>query len=256
MKATLFSFLIVSLLLVSLHKPGTKMAHPDAFATDTLHWETETCTHIGTFDKSKYTKKQLREMYKLWFVYSSPPSFSQNFVFDPKKYYEFDSEAELGKLERGCMMRHKQYARMNLPEGSVWDDLRKNRMKNLNEYYALAKTELQAHKDPRVLLDSRFSKSCTQYAEALASKDTMKLMASWGSLMKEREAGNFSEALFIKNKNSLTPENRIAYARTYLMAYGWHNCANRQIDHEIPNVNYQQEFEKLFIKVETECDEP
>ena len=228
----------------------------NATATDTLSWYTELCDHTGTFDTSKYTKKQLQDTYKLWFAYSSLALLTRDKETDADKYNSFDSKAQLKKLEAEYKSKKKELKNLALVSGKVWEELRQNRMKNIDEVYELCKINLEAYSNPKVLLKNRFTKYCPDYAEALASKDTLKLMAAWGKLLKEREEGNSSDSSFDRYKNSLTPEARIAHARSYLLAYGWHNCANRQINHDTPNVNYQEAYGKLFVSVETECEEP
>ncbi len=228
----------------------------NAMTTDTLSWYTELCDHVGTFDTSKHTKKQLQDTYKLWFVYSSLPLLTRDKETDPDKYNTFDSKAQLKKLDAEYKAKKKELKGLALVNGKIWEELRQNRLKNMDECYELCKINLEAHSNPKVLLKNRFTKYCPEYAEALASKDTLQLMAAWGKLLKEREEGNFSESSFDRYKNSLSPEAQIAHARSYLLAYGWHNCANRQINHDTPNVNYEGAFEKLFLSVETECEEP
>lgn len=175
---------------------------------------------------------------------------------DPEKYNSFESKGQLKLLKKEYAAKKKELKNLALVKGNIWEELRQNRLKNLDEWYELSKINLEAHSNPQILLNNRFSKYCPEYAEVLVSNDTLKLMECWGRLMSKQENRNFSEASFNKYTNTLSPESRLAHARSYILAYGWHNCAIRQINHEIPNVNYQGEFEKLFISVETECDEP
>ncbi|AWH86484.1 hypothetical protein HYN59_15815 [Flavobacterium album] len=231
-------------------------SHKSIVATDTLHWDTELCNQVGTFEKSKYTKLQLRNAYKLWFTYNALQINTRNVVFAPGEYYSFDSKGQLEELEKEYKAKKAEYASMKLPPGKIWSALLQNRIKDLDATYELAKLDLEAISNPKVLLKNRFTKYCTEYAEALASDNTLQLMAAWGKLKAEKHMGGYTTKNFNRYKNSLNYRMRIAAARTDLLTFGWHNCANRQIDHETPNVNYQEEFEKLFISVETECDEP
>lgn len=254
MKQTLLSLLILPLLLFFLHRPNKTLPRPQAIATDTLHWETELCTQIGTFDKSKYSKEQLRGAFKLWFTNNALQISTRDVVFNAKEYSTFDSKGQLLKLEKEYAIKKAAYAAIKLPPGRIWKDLLQNRIKDLDETYELSQLSLKAHSDPSVLLKNRFAQHCPEYIEALASEDPELLMAAWQRLKARKDS--YTESSFTKYKNSLTPEMRIAAARTDLLTYGWYNCANRQIDHEMPNVNYSEEFDKLFISVEVECDEP
>lgn len=256
MKQILLSLLTLPLLAITLHIPHNKATKAPPIATDTLHWETELCTHIGTFDKSKYSKEQLKGAFKLWFTNNALQISTRDVVFNAKEYYTFDSKGQLLKLEKEYAEKKAAYAAIKLPPGRIWKDLLQNRIKDLDETYELSMLSLKAHSDPSVLLKNRFAQHCPEYIEALASEDTELLMAAWQRLKAERDMGNYSESSFNKYKNSLTPEMRIAAAKTDLLTYGWYNCANRQIDHEIPNINYSEEFDRLFISVEEECDEP
>jgi hypothetical protein len=238
------------------HQISGQKKQDNITSTDTLSWYTELCDHVGTFDTSKYTKKQLQDTYKLWFAYSSLALLTKDIETDADRYNTFDSKAQLKKLEAEYKAKKKELKGLALVNGKIWEELRQNRLKNMDECYELCKINLEAYSNPKVLLNNRFSKYCPEYAEVLASNDTLKLIACWGKLMSEQENRNFSETLFDRYTNSLSPESRVAHAKSYILAYGWHNCANRQINHDTPNVNYEGAFEKLFLSVETECEEP
>mgnify|MGYP001420022703 CR=1 FL=1 len=220
MKPALLSLLIPPLLLFFSHQHNKTAAGHEAVATDTLHWETEFCTHIGTFDKSKYSKEQLRGAFKLWFTNSSHQINTRYVVFNAKEYYNFDSKGQLLMLEKEYAGKKAVYAVIKIPPGRIWKDLLQNRIKDLDETYELSKLSLKAHSDPSILLKNRFAQHCPQYIEALASEDTELLMAAWQRLKAEKDTGSYSESSFNKYKNSLSPKMRIAAARTDLLTFG------------------------------------
>ncbi|MGQ2984525.1 hypothetical protein [Flavobacterium sp.] len=255
MKPTLLSLLIIPLLPLLSQRPDNAVMHSPAIATDTLHWDTETCHYIGTFDRSKYKKEQLRGAFRLWFTNNALQISTRHVVLNAKEYYSFDSKGQLLKLEKEYAGKKAGYAAMKVPPGRIWSDLLQNRIKDLDETYELAMLSLKAHSNPSVLLKNRFAQHCPEYIEALASEDTELLMAAWQRLKAKKDTGSFTESGFNNYKNSLTQEMKIAAARTDLLTFGWYNCANSQIHHDLPNIPYSGEFEKLFLSVEEECDE-
>jgi hypothetical protein len=46
------------------------------------------------------------------------------------------------------------------------------------------------------------------------------------------------------------------YARLEIMKFGWWNSANHVIPHVNKSYNYAEEFKRLLIDVDCECDEP
>ena len=67
---------------------------------------------------------------------------------------------------------------------------------------------------------------------------------------------NGAPDVFWKRHNKLlTSDDKLLYAKLDLLGYGWNNCANNYVFHTDTSLEYENEFEKLFIKVTSECDE-
>jgi hypothetical protein len=59
-----------------------------------------------------------------------------------------------------------------------------------------------------------------------------------------------------KYNEKYNSKDRLIYAKIELMTYGWWNCSNSQIKRINNDGTMEKEFNKLFIHIETECDEP
>ena len=61
--------------------------------------------------------------------------------------------------------------------------------------------------------------------------------------------------ILLSKINKITYVN-IKHARMEVMTYGWWNSANHLLPHVNTHYRYEEEFEKLLIDIECDCDEP
>ena len=54
----------------------------------------------------------------------------------------------------------------------------------------------------------------------------------------------------------ITPKDKRDYALIDLITFGWGNCANDKVQRVSHDEKMNNEFNALFIKIDSECDEP
>jgi hypothetical protein len=259
MKAVHF-FIMTLLTVCSCTKPGTIAIQHTAVKKTVLKsysifkWETELCSHEGKYDPEKYSEQQLQNTFDLWFTYNALQLNTRDYEIYVEDFKSFDAAAQLEKLEQEYSSKKHTYNKMILLPGAYWEDLRKSRLRELEEEFELKKITLKAHLNPSALLKNRFTKNCLRYAEALSSADTIAMFNEWIEL--EKEMGNTNPTQSEKFKKIINSPDRLIHARMTLMVYGWHNCANKQVYRDNSKVNYSELFSQAFESVNEECDEP
>lgn len=256
MKIQLLLLSLNVLVLTACGKPQSLALDPTS--TNNTHgifkWETEMCSHEGTYNTKKYSQQQLKDTYSLWFTYDALQLNTRDYeMTSPEKFKNFNAVSQLEKLEEEYQAKKTTYKNMQLLPGKLWKDLLKTRMHELEDCYELKKINIQAYTDPQILLNNRFTKHCHKYAEALTSRDTLVLLNAWKAM--EEEKGTSNPTSLEKFSKNIKIQDRVIYARMNLMAFGWHNCANNYVFHDDPKVSFREEFEKIFITVTQECDE-
>ncbi|MES2593646.1 MAG: hypothetical protein V4608_17310 [Bacteroidota bacterium] len=215
-------------------------------------WSEGMCEMTGTFNPSQYTVEELNNT---WSLTSGGSSLG-----DVINY--FDSESF---QPPGFDTINAQYNRTltNLKElklvtrgSKYWEQLRQQRILELEDEYKLKKITIEAYQNPSILLKNDFTDSCLLYASALASTDTSTIFSAWRQLHSEQLKHNGApDVLEKKFQDMFDSPDKLKYAKSALMGIGWWNCANHQILHIENDGKMAEEFAKLFLKVQTECDE-
>lgn len=215
-------------------------------------WNTELCTNEGSYDSNKYTASELTATYKLW--WDSHGYLDLDVL--PRNDDEFPT-ATIEKLDQEYNQGLKELQNLKVVNENYWLELKKNKIRELNERYELKKIALAASSRPQVLMENRFTEHCSEYAEALSSTDDELLIQKWTELVKKQMETNGSPERVLAKFNQQNASNRrLFYARNQLLTYGWWNCANKVIYHFEDDGTPQNEFEKLFSNIKKECDEP
>ncbi|WP_294821990.1 hypothetical protein [uncultured Flavobacterium sp.] len=242
-------------------KPVTIEASPEKeipkSTAAVFHWQDELCDHNGTYDYNKYTVSQLEGTHFLARCAGSLDLDVSTNISSPKGFDTFDKEALAGELDEKYKEWKEKYNSLDIVPQPFWQNLRMQLLKALDMRYELKKIMLESYDNPQILLDNRFANGCREYGEALASGDHDAILAAWRDFYDELIASGKmhpdSRHVFEEKYNS---DDRLRHAIADLSTYAWYNCANHQIKDPDTNISYFGEFEKLFIKVESECDEP
>lgn len=215
-------------------------------------WNTELCTNEGSYDSNKYTASELTATYKLW--WDSHGYLDIDVL--PRNDDEFPT-ATIEKLDQEYNRGLKELQNLKVVNENYWLELKKNKIRELNERYELKKIALAASSRPQVLMENRFTEHCSEYAETLSAMDDALLIQKWTELVKKQMETNGSPERVLAKFNQQNASNRrLFYARNQLLTYGWWNCANKVIYHFEDDGTPQNEFEKLFSNIKKECDEP
>ncbi|MBF7091384.1 hypothetical protein IUY40_07520 [Flavobacterium sp. ALJ2] len=220
--------------------------------TAIFKWDTILCSNIGTYDSEKYTEEELKNTCDLWST-NSGAYLSTNST--PRSQAEID-KLSLSDLTTEYNERKALYSRKVIAT-PYWEKKKAERLHELEDAYELKKIAIEAYSNPSILLNNRFSKNCNEYTKALTSNDSILMLKTWSNLAEKQKKDNASpEKLMERHLEKYNSKDRVLYAKLELMTYGWWNCANATTYQVYDDGTMEKEFEKLFIKVTSECDEP
>jgi hypothetical protein len=104
------------------------------------------------------------------------------------------------------------------------------------------------------LKTNRFSNFCSKYVEILNTLDTTILLNSWKELELERSKKSYAPGHMRIYKSKYNSVYKLEYAKIELMV-AWYNCANSTIYYFEETEEIFNEFDKLFIKIDIECND-
>ncbi|WP_310554951.1 hypothetical protein [Flavobacterium sp.] len=223
--------------------------------SDTLKWFTELCVINSNFDTNKYSKKQLRDTHKLWF------STSAYIDFDGYPKFNLNEKLEpIEKLETEYSKRKRELENLEIVDLAYWQNIKKLKLKELKSFYEHQKTAYFAYSNSAILTQTNYDSKAEIYVDALASRDSLKIISAWRVLNDEQKAKNGSpEYVEEKFQSRLNSDRCLEYAKMDLFTFGWSNYAIKTTKEcEIlsrTDILYN-EYLRLFISNDVECDEP
>ena len=209
------------------------------------------CFYTGVYSADKYTALELQNTYEylcfaMWNI--TTPSTAWNFA----EMEKLDAVA----LEAECSAVLTKYEQLDIVNSDVWEQARANRIRAISESCALQKLTIIAYQYPDTLNSFGKSDSLTAYYRAALIAGGDDLLAAWQTLNEMQKARNGNpqrlQNIFDQRNNSPL---KLEYARLEVMMFGWWNHANHLIFHD-EHSDYWPSFEKLFIKLDRECEEP
>jgi hypothetical protein len=232
-------------------------AKPAGDSLARFEFATEACDNTGFYEQDKFTAEQLQHTYNLLMLRYP--------VFETKEILERPEDTNPEKVAQAIKQLDQEYAGLKKKFESAeivavpfWENIKKLRLLELQELYELKKLTLQAHTNPQILANSPFAKACPEYVNALAATDTAGLFRGRRKLLKETQKQNGAPNNLAKRyKEAYHSPDRIFLARKELLEYGWWNCANDQRKYGETENQYPlaKEFEKLFVKIKSDCAE-
>jgi hypothetical protein len=141
-----------------------------------------------------------------------------------------------------------------------WETIRKKRINELDQYYALARATITAYTKPTILRAYAGAPSCKiRFAEAIIAGDDA-LLKTWRIVTEDSKSKNSDPDRLqrIFDEQMASPD-RLKFALIDVMSFGWWNCANQFIEYDTTDdvEVREREFRKLFTRVrEVQCDEP
>ena len=224
-----------------------KQAQPNSFA-----WADGLCEYEGFFDLTKTTKQQIQNAYYLIanidFIFSSeidPP------INEWKDIKRLNSSA----LKNAYLRENERLSKMELPENKIWETLRQEKLRVIEQWYKLYKIKCEAFLTDNMETLREFDKNdeCLDfYATALIDGGD-NLLSTWEHLTKLQASRNaYPDRIWAIYHEQSSSKNKFQYGKIQLFNYGWWNCAVKHID-KFDESKGWKEFEKLFISIKENC---
>jgi len=225
-----------------------------------FEWQSDLCDHMGYYQPGKFSERQLKDTYFLFYGHNSVTALNTEITLDLPEYYNASYiESSLKKLDNEYLEAVQRLKNLDVIPSPFWKEHKELSLLQLEELYQLQKLTLKAHLNPALLETSNYASGCRDYVNALTSKDTTELLNAWKKHVELKKSNNgVPEKLEQEYQRQLASSDRLLFARIDLMNYGWWNCANRQrkyVDGFDQEGQMTKEFHQLFDRVETVCDE-
>lgn len=222
-----------------------------------FNFSTELCDNKGHFDSGKYSKEELEGTYKLWFqmggvLLSTPSVFNLNSL----QKVRTEKDEILAQLDKDFTNQKKVLENLKVVKDPYWENIKTQKLQELIDEYEFRKTEIQAFSDPSILINNKLSKSCQNFVKALTSNETQ-MIVEWKKLREEMSKRNGNpQRIMDEFEEHLNSPNKKDYAIIDLITFGWGNCANEGVKRIEHDEKMNDKFNSLFIKIDSECDEP
>ncbi|REC47059.1 hypothetical protein [Chryseobacterium pennipullorum] len=219
-----------------------------------FNFVTELCDNKGYFDSSKYSREEIEGTYKLWFELGGSLLNTPS-VFKLKDLEEVrhNKDQLLAALERDFIEKKNLFQNLKIVNKPFWQNVKKVQYEALVQRYEMEKIRIAAYSDPSILLKTN---QCQSFAKALNSTDE-EMVTVWRKLREESSKNNADPARIMNEFNDhLNSPDKRDYATIDLITFGWGNCANDKIKRVNYDEKMNKEFYSLFIKTDSECDEP
>ncbi len=209
------------------------------------------CFYTGVYSADQYTALELQNTFEnLCFSFSET-----NTPFAAWEIAEIDKLDVLAK-DAECKALITKYEQLDIVNAAVWEQARANRIRAISESCALQKLTIIAYQYPDTLNSFDTTDSLTAYYRAALIAGGDDLLAAWQHLHEAKKANNaYPQRMQHIYEQRYNSPLKLEYARLEVMTFGWWNHANNLIFHD-EHSDYRPAFEKLFIKLDRECEEP
>ena len=220
-------------------------------------YQTFGCDVKGYFDPSKYKKEEIDGTYKLLQPLTWSP-FTSLIVFNPVKFdlVRSNNPQLLQQTEKEYLERKKELDELKIINLPIWKNQHEEAFTLLENEYQLNKALIMGYNDPQSLQNSKFYNTCKEYADAMTTKDKEKMYSVWKGLFepkKGEEPYSGTQQAFAAKWNDPRKDD---YALIDLMN-AFSNCANHSFRTKADEDNTLfKTFEKVFVTVKRDCDEP
>lgn len=222
-----------------------------------FNFSSELCDNKGHFDSGKYSKEELEDTYKLWFqmggvLLSTPSVFNLNSL----QKVRTEKDEILTQLDKDFASQKKVLENLKVVKDPYWEHIKTQKLQELLDEYEFRKTEIQAFSNPSILINNRLSKGCENFIKALNSDETQ-MIEEWRKLREEMSKRNGNpKRIMDEFEEHLHSPDKKDYAIVDLITFGWGNCANEDVKRTEHDEKMNDKFNSLFIKIDSECDEP
>ena len=217
--------------------------------TNVFEWGEGLTYYTGKFDTTKYSLKEIENIYN----YLHTPSSEMLTIGNVWKIEQMDT-ATTTPIDNYYKNTLHILETMHIPEGEYWDSLLMLRKRELYEVCNYNKLFILAIKDPKILFQ-HYHQECANEIKAL-NCDSTSLLNAWFELKERQKLNNCCpENVEKKYLSKFNSNNRLKHAKLELMIYGWGNCMNQFVYHHTDYARIEEEFQKLFISVDREDEE-
>lgn len=216
-----------------------------------FEYNTELCECTAKFDSTKYSRQELQNTIDyLW------NSSYINYNATVGKLEEI-KKLNVADLRKECDEKINKLKSLKVVNEPFWTKLLAEQIAFYEGTCRLKEFTILAYANPKILLEyDLVDKKSIYYRDALIAGGDQ-LIEAWFKLHKEQKSNNGSpENLQRRFDIKYNSDNRLEYARMEVMTYGWWNSANHLLPHVNTHYRYEEEFEKLLIDIECDCDEP
>ena len=221
----------------------------------TFEWDDVLCRFKGTYDPAKVSLATIEETKKLIDFGMGLPLQTDKTAWSPEDTGKLDVDA----LDKEYAETLKMLEELKPADTEFFRDLKRKHIETLKRSYELGRVTIKAYADPTVLRDYQESQQAcfTNWGLPLIAGGDA-LLSAWRTLHEEQLKRNGApDMLNARFNERYASEQRDAWARVEIMNFGWWNCVNRTIPYVENDGSAEEQFKKLFVKVETlECDEP
>lgn len=218
----------------------------------TFTWDTELCSYQGTYNSKKYTAQQLKNTHDL----TVPGAYgitSEATVFTPADIPKLSVSA----LEMEYRDKRSRLAGLDIVRTPYWEGMRQKKLAEMKQVYELSLVSIKAYRTPGSLNDLVWAQNCkAKYAGPLIAGGDDLLKAWLAVNLESRRKNSDPERLNRTFNEQNASPMRYEHARVEVMTFGWWNCANEFINYVDYDGASEREFNKLFLRVKTRCDEP
>lgn len=220
----------------------------------TMKWLGDMCEYTGTYNVKKYTEAELRNTARLF-------TFGEFNLSYHEAVFKWDDIAKLdvAKLDAEYAKKSAELKILKIVDSPFWETVRQRKIRELDQTYQLRRTKTLAYRDPKVLRDYTAAPTCNaKYVEPLIASGES-LFKVWLDVNIESRARNCCpNEVKARFENEMASPDREKFAFVEVMAFGWGNCANAQIEYDERSNDgtYLKEYKKLFIHVRESCEEP
>ncbi len=223
-------------------------------AEKTLSWWRDACGYSVSFDPEAYDEARLRNTVHL--IYG-PPDFKAPAVglpFNPQSVARLNLE-HIGRECRGVLdvARRLEF----VPLAGI-EDYRRALMDDIADTCAFETVQIRGFRDPSALRDYPPAAACSPYVDALEGKRD--LMAAFRQTVGER-CGGTDQACVDRELARAQKDDGTAWARLYLLKYGWNRCASdftsRGADgqkREAMRTALEAQFRRVFTVTANGCE--
>jgi hypothetical protein len=215
-------------------------------------WEDEICAYEGSYNVALYTKKQLENTYQLW--------YSRDFELDVwHGERSVDGHMEpftISWLDYQYALKSAALRKLEIVNVPYWQNVKRKKLKALEQKYILERLTLQAFENPPVLSKLKFADACLEkFGNPLMAGDASLLRIWRVSNEQSRKTSAYAEDIRKYFEERMASADRIKYARDEVLKDGWWNCVNSQIDRGDDDGLQHKNFRKIFRRVKTlGCD--